>query len=274
VLWRRSLQVRVVTSTLALSTAVVFVLGMVLQNEIIDRLVATKQAAAIAQTAVAQRTVTQNLRGVNSSTDDLPARLAGALSSLTSVGSIDSGQQLASSAAGGFVAVLAADGLGVPAPVQAVGPYGSVPDQLRRYVQGGRGGYQIATVPTDTGQQTFIIVGAPITSANPPLQLYLLFSLSSEQNTIGVVEGTLVIGGLVLVLLLAGITNLVIRQVVRPVRTAAGTVRRGPPRRADAGDRRGRCRSAGRVVQPDGREYPGADPPAGGLRPVAAPVLL
>src|SRR6266571_7282858 len=73
-LWRRSLQVRVVISTLALSAAVVFVLGMVLQNEIIDRLVYAKQQAAIAQTGVAQRTVSTELRGMNSSTDNPEAR--------------------------------------------------------------------------------------------------------------------------------------------------------------------------------------------------------
>jgi two-component system, OmpR family, sensor histidine kinase MtrB len=219
-LWRRSLQVRVVTSTLALSTAVVFVLGMVLQNEIIDRLVYAKQQAAISQTGVAQRTISAELRGINFSTDNPEARLAGALTSLTTASDIAGSdqQQAATSAAGAFVPVLASDSPGsARGPGTWAGPYGNVPQSLREFVQNGQSGFQMTTV----GQQIFLVVGAPITSASQPVQLYLMFSLSTEQNTINVVQGTLVVGGLVLVLLLASITNLVIRQVVRPVRNAA-----------------------------------------------------
>ncbi|HKN98268.1 MAG TPA: MtrAB system histidine kinase MtrB [Pseudonocardiaceae bacterium] len=221
--WRRSLQVRVVTSTLALSTAVVFVLGMVLQNEIIDRLVYAKQQAAIAQTGVAQRTVSSELRGMNSSTDNPQARLNGALTSLTSASeSPGSDQQAASSAAGAFVPVLATASPGLPAaPVVSAGPYQDVPQRLRQFVQNGQSGFQMTTVSNGDNKQIYLIVGAPINSASQPVQLYLLFSLSAEQNTVNVVQGTLVVGGLVLVLLLAAITSLVIRQVVRPVRNAA-----------------------------------------------------
>ena len=222
-LWRRSLQVRVVTSTLALSTAVVFVLGMVLQNEIIARLVAAKQQAAIAQTGVAQRTVSSALRGVDSSADDLPITLSGALASLTTA-SVTAGpgaQQPASSAAGAFVPILVQSSPGQSDAI-SVGPYGNVPESLRLFVQNGQSGYMMTTVSSDAGQQIFLVVGAPVSvTFSPPVQLYLMFSMSTEQNTIGVVQEDLVLGGLVLVLLLAGITNLVIRQVVRPVRNAA-----------------------------------------------------
>jgi two-component system sensor histidine kinase MtrB len=223
-LWRRSLQVRVATSTLALSTAVVFVLGMVLQNEIIDRLLYAKQQAAIAQTGIAQRTASTELRGMNSTTDNAPARLSGALTSLTTASNIAGSdqQQAATSSAGAFVPVLAAAAPGVPdEQVEAEGPYQNVPDSLRQFVQNGQSGFQMTTVQGPGGPQIYLVVGAPITSADQPVQLYLMFSLSTEQNTINVVEGTLLVGGLVLVLLLAGITNLVIRQVVRPVRSAA-----------------------------------------------------
>ena len=53
-----------------------------------------------------------------------------------------------------------------------------------------------------------------------------------------------------------------------------GAVRRRAPRRADAGGRRGRVGPARRVVQRDGPEHPGADPPAGGVRRAAAAVHL
>ncbi|HEY3609206.1 MAG TPA: MtrAB system histidine kinase MtrB [Pseudonocardiaceae bacterium] len=225
-LWRRSLQVRVVISTLALSTAVVFVLGMVLQNEIIDRLVNAKQQAAIAQTGVAQRTVATALRGADSSTENLAITLSGALASLTTASATagPDAQAAASSAAGAFVPVLvqSSPGGADSAAVSVGGPYVNIPESLRLFVQNGQSGYQMTTVATPSGQQIFLVVGAPIsTTLSPSIQLYLMFSMSSEQNTIGVVQEDLILGGLVLVLLLAGITNLVIRQVVRPVRNAA-----------------------------------------------------
>lgn len=225
-LWRRSLQVRVVISTLALSTAVVFVLGMVLQNEIIARLVAAKQQAAIAQTGVAQRTVQAELRGVDASADNLPPALSGALASLTTA-SATAGpgiQPQVSPAAGAFIPVLVQSSPG-QADAYAVavgGSYQNIPESLRVFVQNGQSGYQMTTVATPTGNQIYLVVGAPISvTFSPPVQLYLMFSMSTEQNTIGVVQEDLVLGGIVLVLLLAGITNLVIRLVVRPVRNAA-----------------------------------------------------
>lgn len=225
VLWRRSLQVRVVVSTLALSSAVVFVLGMVLQNEITDRLLAAKVQAATSQAQSAQQTASTVLRGVNSGSDDLQTRMANVLSSLTS--SATDPQQEASSAAGGFVPVLANDAADQP-PEQLVfsGPYADVPVGLRQAVEGGRVEYQINTVPSAGGNTTFLVLGVPITSAGQPMQLYLLFPLTAEQQTIAVVQETLVVGGLVLVLLLASVTNLVIRQVVRPVRRAAEVAER------------------------------------------------
>ena len=225
-LWRRSLQVRVVISTLALSTAVVFVLGMVLQNEIIARLVAAKQQAAITQTGVAQRTVQAELRGVDASADNLPATLAAALTRLTQA-SATAGpgiQPQVSPAAGAFIPVLvqSSPGQSDANAVAVGGSYQDIPASLRVFVQNGQSGYQMTTVATPTGNQIYLVVGAPISvTFSPPVQLYLMFSMSTEQNTIGVVQEDLVLGGIVLVLLLAGITNLVIRLVVRPVRNAA-----------------------------------------------------
>ena len=225
VLWRRSLQVRVVVSSLALSSAVVFVLGMVLQNQITDQLLAAKIQAAQSQASTAQQTASGALRGVSAVTDDLRTRMANALSSLTSPGS-DS-QQAASSAAGGFVPVLADEQAGAAtAQVISSGPFNDVPVALRQFVTGGRTGYQITTVGGSGGLTTYLAIGVPITVASQPIQLYLLFPLTAEQQTISVVQDTLMVGGIVLVLLLASVTYLVIRQVVRPVRHAAEVAER------------------------------------------------
>src|SRR3989449_5755938 len=83
VLWRHSLQFRVTVSTLALSSAVVFVLGMVLQNQITTRLTDTKRQAAIAQTQQVVGTAETELIGV-SDQDALTDRLRNAVKKITS----------------------------------------------------------------------------------------------------------------------------------------------------------------------------------------------
>jgi two-component system sensor histidine kinase MtrB len=224
-LWRRSLQVRVVVSTLALSSAVVFVLGMVLQNQITDRLLETKEEAAIAATRDAVVVAQRELTGVNSAVDDVRPRLTQALNKLTSS---SPNTDTASSSAGTFEPVLASK-----PPISAddeamitAGPYADVPDSLKHFVENRRLAVQIHTVDRASGRTTFLIVGAPFGSGQEPMQLYMLYPLTAEQSTIGVVQSTLLVGGLVLLLLLAGIANLVTRQVVRPVRSAAQAAER------------------------------------------------
>ncbi|MCT2586257.1 HAMP domain-containing histidine kinase [Actinophytocola sp. S1-96] len=224
-LWRRSLQVRVVVSTLALSSAVVFVLGTLLQNQITDRLLETKEEAAIAATRDSVQVAEAELAGVNPNADAVRARLTSALNQLTS--SSPNGDT-ANSAAGAFEPVLASDSqaLAETGNTIHVGQYEDVPDSLRHFVQNHQVAVQIHTVDRASGRTTFLIVGAPFGTANRPMQLYMLFPLTAEQRTVSVVQSTLLVGGLVLLLLLAGIANLVTRQVVRPVRAAAQAAER------------------------------------------------
>ncbi|MFF0145330.1 two-component system sensor histidine kinase MtrB [Amycolatopsis sulphurea] len=218
-LWRHSLQFRVTISTLALSFAVVFVLGMVLQNQITERLLDTKRKAAIEQTQSLADTAARELVGVGGeSPDALHTRLENALKKLSSVGSSPSG-----AGAGTFEPVLASVEPGQPnADPIHVGPFSSVPVQLREFVENNAFSRLEHTVVGEDGSRTtYLIVGTPLNTVATPMQLYLLFPLTGEQNTVSTVQNTLLVGGLVLLLLLAGITNLVVRQVVRPVRQAA-----------------------------------------------------
>ncbi|GAA4347063.1 hypothetical protein GCM10023145_05710 [Angustibacter luteus] len=59
-----------------------------------------------------------------------------------------------------------------------------------------------------------------------PYELYFVFSLAREQETINLVQRSLVGGGVVLVLLVGGVAYVVTRQVVRPVRQAAMVAQR------------------------------------------------
>ncbi|MFD2419238.1 MtrAB system histidine kinase MtrB [Amycolatopsis pigmentata] len=220
-LWRHSLQFRVTVSTLALSSAVVFVLGMVLQNQITTRLTDTKRQAAVAQTQQVVGTAESELVGI-SDQDALTGRLATVLKKVTSSSSEDPGS--AASAAGAFEPVLTAGGAN---STDSAGPIWKVPDSLQRFAEANEVAWQIHTVEDTAGSRTtYLIVGAPVTTTGRPIQLYLLFPMTAEQNTVTTVQNTLLVGGLVLLGLLAGITNLVTRQVVRPVRQAAAAAAR------------------------------------------------
>ncbi|HVK21272.1 MAG TPA: MtrAB system histidine kinase MtrB [Actinokineospora sp.] len=224
-LWRRSLQIRVVVSTLALGSAVVFVLGMVLQSQITERLIGAKEKAAVEQTRSAVLVAQRELLGISDNADVL-SRLDTALTKLTS-SSPD--PQSGSATAGAFEPVLVNDAPGmVPSDVKAAGAYDDVPKSLREFVlsSANRTVSQIYTVERDGERVTFLMVGAPVTTTEPALQLYMLYPLTAEQRTVDVVQSTLLVGGVVLMLLLAGITNLVTRQVVLPVRRAARAAER------------------------------------------------
>ena len=61
---------------------------------------------------------------------------------------------------------------------------------------------------------------------NPDDQLYYLFPLDQQQQTLALVQRAMLGGGLVLVVLLVGIVSLVTRWVVVPIREAAEAARR------------------------------------------------
>lgn len=67
-----------------------------------------------------------------------------------------------------------------------------------------------------------LVVGSPV---EIPLagkyELYLVFDLSSEQQTLGFVQQTLFAGGIALILIIAGVAYFVTSWIVRPVKVAA-----------------------------------------------------
>ncbi len=75
--WRRSLQLRVVTSTLTLSLIVMFVLGVVLTSQITDRLLEVKIDAATEEMDRSRALVEGQLAGADDS-GSLAVRLDGA----------------------------------------------------------------------------------------------------------------------------------------------------------------------------------------------------
>ncbi|WP_075236435.1 MtrAB system histidine kinase MtrB [Mycobacterium colombiense] len=212
--WRRSLQLRVVALTLGLSLAVILALGFVLTSQVTNRVLDVKVKAAIEQIERARTTVGGIVNGEEARSLDSSLQLA--RNTLTSKTDPASGAGMA----GAFDAVLMVPGDG-PRAATTAGPVDQVPGSLRGFVKAGQAAYQYAAVHTDGFSGPALIVGTPASSQVANLELYLIFPLKNEQATIQLVRGTMITGGAVLLVLLAGIALLVSRQVVVPVRSAS-----------------------------------------------------
>jgi two-component system, OmpR family, sensor histidine kinase MtrB len=102
-IWRRSMQVRVVVSTLALSTAVVLVLGLVLQTQIAGRILQGKEVDALGQAEAGRALLERDLAGVDPDREGAQGELNNALDLLTNASVSDAA---GSPSAGEFRAVL------------------------------------------------------------------------------------------------------------------------------------------------------------------------
>ncbi|CAJ1501785.1 MtrAB system histidine kinase MtrB [[Mycobacterium] kokjensenii] len=212
--WRRSLQLRVVVLTLGMSAAVILGLGFVLTSQITDRVLDVKVRAATEQIERARVTVGDIVGGEEARS--LTSSLQLARNTLMSKTDPAAG----SGTAGVFDTVLVVPGEG-PRAATTAGPVDQVPAALREFVKAGQVSYQYAPVHVEGFAGPALVIGTPTTSRITTLELYLIYPLGTERNTISMVRGTIVTGGLVLLVLLAGISLLVSRQVVLPVRSAS-----------------------------------------------------
>ncbi|MEV0852607.1 MtrAB system histidine kinase MtrB [Nocardia fluminea] len=214
-LWRRSLQLRVIVSTLTLSLIVITILGVVLTGQITDRLLEAKINAAVEEMDRARSTIENKMSGVPSGNSP-EQQLADARAALSSRG----GTGQSSGAAGSFDSALAMVG-GTPPHEIPAGPLSEVPQELRRFVQRNQVSYQFTTVADPDGYRgRALVIGSPSAEV-ATLEIYLIFPLASEESSLSLMRGTMLIGGVVLLVLLAAITALVTRQVVLPIRSAA-----------------------------------------------------
>jgi two-component system sensor histidine kinase MtrB len=223
--WRRSIQLRVVATTMAISVIVVAVLGVFLMQQITTALLDAKERAAAQQLeeglAIAQRyraTInTNDPEDVQAKLDTLSTTLASRSgpSGLYQVAVLLAPASAAVDRIGGFVSTDVKDR--------------SVPDRLRTQVEQEPPGTMLHTYGRlyyiDQPPEAGLIVGAKI-GPSGPFELYYLFPLAQERQTLTFVQGTLIGVSAALVLLLAAIASVVTRQVVIPVRLAAQSAER------------------------------------------------
>jgi two-component system sensor histidine kinase MtrB len=229
--WLDSLQLRVAASTVVVTGLVVLIIGIVLVNEISAGVLRARRTSAIAQAAVGLSALRTQMAGIDAGDiSGITTTINDATTSLTPGGNN----------AGLYTVVIDTTNSGVAQNLPTQSP---IPSKLRSLVQRGDLAIQYAPVPSPSGSGTVpgLIVGEPVSTRAGLFELYYRFPLAAEQNTIEIVQQTVLLAGLSLVFLVALIALLVTRQVVRPVRVAARTAER-----LAAGDLAQRMRVRGR----------------------------
>ncbi|MBX9247027.1 HAMP domain-containing protein [Actinotalea ferrariae] len=222
--WRASLQLRVITSTLVAGIVAVGVLGGYLSDQIRDGLFEERLTQVLQESARSTQRAQESFDSAVASTgteiDGLFRQTVGAL-------------QLG----GSSDQVVLRRSPGATPPV-FVNDYSSSPDaglsrlvtdDLRRAVQGSSEQHwvSVAIPREDGGVVPGLVVASAVTApAVGQYELYFLYSLAPEQQTLSLVQRVLGFGALGLLLLLGGMTFLVTRQAVQPVRTAARVAER------------------------------------------------
>ena len=96
------------------------------------------------------------------------------------------------------------------------------PPMRSQTVFGGGQHWQSVAIPTPAGDEPAIVVGSLV---EVPLagqfELYYLYSLASEQQTLAFIQRVLAVGAFTLIAVLVLLTYVLARQAVRPVRRAA-----------------------------------------------------
>ncbi|MFH8485336.1 MtrAB system histidine kinase MtrB [Streptomyces longisporoflavus] len=238
-LWRRNIQLKVVATTLLMSLGVVLMLGFAVLSSVNNGLLKAKVKASQSQADGGFRAAQDEANSARprSGQDSGGGTSDGGATPPTAVWMSDLVEQLSSGGQSAFNVVTlsptsAPGGASVRGPRASGGvdPIQSVPEALRDSVDKGTRAYQSNTrIVFNDGReaQPGLVIGKRLNDLNgDPYQLYYLFPLTQEEESLGVVRTTLATAGLFVVVLLGAIAWLVVRQVVTPVRMAAGIAER------------------------------------------------
>jgi two-component system, OmpR family, sensor histidine kinase MtrB len=216
--WHRSLQLRVIGTTLVVSVVVVAVLGIFLVQQIASGLFNNARNAALSQTSDGL-TFAQGdayVQGPGGSSASALIALVTALQSGSGQGNVYDVVVLQRGNGTGLAGVTGNQELlpSVPAALQ---------DEVAEEQLAGHEAtfYTSATTLMSLDHRSLgpaLAVGVPISRVD---QLYYLFPLSQQAQVMRVVQNTLIVAGAGLLMLLAVIVSLVTRWVVVPIRQGA-----------------------------------------------------
>jgi two-component system, OmpR family, sensor histidine kinase MtrB len=225
--WLRSLQLRVVTVTLVMSAVVVTVLGFFLMQQIAaDQLKVEEQQ--VGNVVQAGKISAESVQGVYShpSSIDTSALLGGIIEHLKAGGSPESDYSVAIQLSPNYTGP----------PVYQVGQENGIvtqqiPQRLVDDVSGlqRKGESRIRFTPAAMSYNgssrpvAGLVYGVPVGGY---WQLYYFFPLTQVQQSLTLIQRTLLVAGVALVFLFTAIAALVTRWVVAPVRQAANSAQR------------------------------------------------
>ncbi len=222
--WRRSIQARVVASTLVLSTVVVGVVGWFQLQQTRDGLLEHRVSAVVAEATdetteaqarlgAATGTETNSTRQQRDLADQLIQRGDTRGFSVVLGGSVGEQTRLADGGAEYTPGLVLSS---VPAPLE---------DRFSTIVPQTAWTYSAITTRSEDGRtesRPGIVVGSQVRlpADGQTYTVYYLFPLAEEQETLALVTRALLTAAVLLVVLVAGVTWLVAQQVVTPVRLA------------------------------------------------------
>jgi two-component system sensor histidine kinase MtrB len=215
--WRGSLQTRVAVTTFLLSGLVVVLLGILLLQQIRSGILDAKQRSSLSQLDFGLQRAADQLSAIETTDAAGVSRTANVI--------ISELRDRSSSADSYEALLLSTDPNGESETTTGDFQQSTIPLALRQAVS--RSNHEAwSYTRTQPGHQPALVVGGTVASNAAGYQLYYLFPLTQEQQTLYLVERTMLLSGLLLVLLLVAIAAVVTRQVVRPVRHAAATAER------------------------------------------------
>lgn len=219
-LLRRSLQLRAVSATVGFSAIALVLLGGFLSYSIGNGLFNTRLNQILGESERALVEV-QNTFSATTVTDEITLqRLVNTVvPNIETTGTSDNRKVALLRSPGQVTSVV------LQSPISADLDTSLFTDKLRSQVRASSGklSYQSVTLTDSTGATApGIVVGAPVTiPVAGAYELYLVFNLSSEQQTLDFVQATLVVGGIVTIIIIATIGWFVTRRIVKPVQEIA-----------------------------------------------------
>jgi two-component system, OmpR family, sensor histidine kinase MtrB len=212
--WRRSLQVRIVTITVATTSAVMLTFGLIVGSLITNGLIRTKEAAAKA-------TVEKSSQEAVSA---LESQISGVKDPLL-ISSIQDAVRTRSRADGVKMAILPESNDVSEDELEALDARW-VPESLREAVRQQEFSSQSMNLDLGEGTQLYLVYGRQLEPNWGEVQAFYFFPLDEVASQAQLVASTITITGIALVAVIGLVVFFVIRLVVNPVRVAARTAQR------------------------------------------------
>lgn len=215
--WRRSLRVRTVAITVLLSSIALLVVGTIVSYTIAQGLfqdrVAQIEAQSLRATESAQQTINNGQSGDRVVLESVQIQ------------AINSVNLVARPTAFNWVNIPSAGAVTIAPAASSDGIGLLVSPELKRSLKNGSGQHWQSVAYPVAGGQTHpaVIVGDVLSFGGGQSELYLVYDLDDVQQTLLVVQRSLLIGGLALLVLIGGVAAFVSNLVIAPLKQAAAT---------------------------------------------------